>query len=438
MFPEFFVYNATFQGVEPSISINPLPIMKKTLLLLLAAAFCLASCDKTNPEEEKPNPIGKTTFTPIQLNAIEIGQVGSDNAFAIDLLQRTNTSDKDLCLSPLSVSLALGMVYNGAQGDTRSGIETALHRNDPAIADLNAYYAKISEGLLTADSKSILHLANSIWTRQGFNVLPTFYEINRKYYGATAQSLDFGSAQALKQINQWCNENTKGKIPTILSDIPSDAIMYLLNAVYFKSVWSTPFKTSATSPDTFTPLTGGGRQVQFMSQTENLGYFEDESVQVVELPYGNGAFNLLVALPRTGTVNDLIATLSPAQWSSWISGLAPSGVAVKLPKFTLEYDNLLNEMLKEMGMADAFDASRADFTSITPAGGIFISKVLHKTYFNLDEAGVEAAAVTAIGMELTSPGPGFGPIPFVADHPFLFAITEKSTGVILFIGAWGK
>lgn len=401
--------------------------------IALCAAFAGILCVTISCSDSKNiSPVVKP-YEPIVLNASQTQQVAADNSFAFDLFKTINQSESDnnYFISPLSISLSLGMTYNGAAGATKTAIETALRRNGFSADDINAYYKKIVDGLLAADPTTQLKVANSIWTRKDFSVLQSFYGVNAAYYGAKVQSLDFSQPSSKDIINNWCSQNTNGKIPSIIDQVPDGVIMYLINAVYFKGIWKSQFKASDTFNGNFAAATGSV-PAKYMKQEQTFNYFANDSVQCAELPYGNGAFSMVVVLPTSKYSVDQIANkLNPSTWNRWLSGMQSLKLHIELPKFKLSYNTLLNEPLAQMGMGVAFSNS-ADFSKIERTGGLKISRVLHNTFVAVDEEGTEAAAVTAVEIGNTAANPTV--TPFIVNRPFLFFIKEKSTGTILFMG----
>jgi serpin B len=281
----------------------------------------------------------------------------------------------------------------------------------------------------------LLEIANSIWYRQGLTVLQEFVTTNQQYYDARVSSLDFDDAGAPGVINGWVSDKTQDKIKKIVEEIKPLTVMYLINAIYFKGIWQTEFKKENTSDGPFYLNTGSPVAVPVMKQTTTLRYTSNDLFSMAELPYGQGNFSMLVMLPQTGLSPDnIVSELTPGNWDTWMGELTERNVDLKLPKFMFEYKNELNKELEAMGMGIAFSDGLADFSKISGIGELFISKVLHKSFVEVNEEGTEAAAVTAVEIEFTSVEPEPQVTEFHVDRPFLFAIRETSTGTILFIG----
>ena len=369
------------------------------------------------------------------LNAFEKQLVQSGNEFGLKLFRQINESeqDKDIFISPLSVSMALGMTLNGANGSTFDAMKSTLALEELDQTQINESYKSLIELLSQLDPKVAFSLANSIWYRQEFPVEQDFVDVNQSYFDAVVSKLDFRSPDAVQTINRWVDDKTKGKIDKIVDQITDENVMFLINAIYFKGTWTYEFDKDKTKDDQFTVSTGSTVPVKMMVQEGSFNYFENEDLQAVDLPYGDGDFSMLVVLPRGGTTTDaIINQLSDVKWSEWIGGLATQRGKLEMPRFTLEYKLSLNDVLKSLGMSIAFDPQQANFSKISKDAELFISDVLHKTFVEVNEEGTEAAAVTSVTISVTSIGGGG----FVmrVDRPFLFFIRENRSGTILFMG----
>lgn len=397
--------------------------------VLVALFMFVCSCEK--------DPVAKVEDAkPLALKVELQKRVNQDNAFAFDLLKQTIEDSKqaNVTVSPLSVSIALGMTRNGAAATTKTEMETALKMSGLTDEQINEYYKVMQTGLPGIDPTTKLAIANSIWYDKDFSVKPGFLNVNKDNFNAYVKQIDFTQTWAKDTINNWCAAKTNGLIPTILDEIPYDALMYLVNAVYFKGIWCRKFDKKNTTESTFTNELGNYTKVNMMHKQDTFGYASDDKAQYVDLTYGNKAFSMTLIVPEYGyTVSELLKTLTVEKWNAMIANLQQREIILHLPRFKSENKFVLNNPLINMGMPTAFTAN-ADFSNIANTG-LMISKVLHKTYIAVDEDGTEAAAVTAVEMIKTS----MPVLPEVrADRPFLFAIREKSTGVILFIGKMGN
>ena len=372
-----------------------------------------------------------------QLTLAEKGLVGSDNKFGFKLFKEIvkEEENKNVFISPLSVSMALGMTYNGANGSTQEAMQRALELSGLTLQEVNESYKSLIELLTNLDPKVKFQIANSIWYREIFPIEDEFIEINKTYFDAEVSGLDFSAPNASNIINGWVNEKTNGKIEKIVDDVIHPlTMMFLINAIYFKGTWTYEFDEGQTRDDMFTLPNGSKKPCKMMSQENEFQYFENDNFQAIDLPYGDGDFRMTIFLPRREKdVDFLVALLNQENWNLWINSFYKQELTLQLPKFTLEYEIKLNDVLKALGMEVAFDSSQADFTKMYKeeevGANLYISKVKHKTYVEVNEEGTEAAAVTSVEMRLESAG-----VWMRVDRPFIFAIRENHSGTILFIG----
>jgi serpin B len=407
----------------------------KNLIITFVACCIFASCTtKDDPKIEIP-----VDAKSIILSANSAKRVSQDNEFAFDLFKKTLTTSKEtnVFISPLSVSIALGMAWNGANGQTRTEMETALKMSGMTVSDINEYYKVMQSTLPSIDPTTKLNIANSLWYRTGFPVKTSFLKVNTDYFNAYVKEMDFSKAWAVDTINNWCSAKTNKMIPSVLTEIPSEIVMYLVNAVYFKGIWRKKFDKANTKEANFTNELGNTMKVNMMYQKDTFAYKSDAYAQYLDMPYGNKAFSMTVILPADGkTTSDVLASLTMEKWNSIISYMPTSEVEVYLPRFSNKNNLSLIPPLQSMGMNLAF-SDNADFTNIADAN-LLISSIKHVTNIEVTEQGTEAAAVTIIGVGVTSM-PIKPPTPvFNVNKPFLYVIREKSTGVILFIGKMGK
>ena|ERR1700754_3584442 len=397
---------------------------KTAALLSILLLLFITSCKKGDIE-----PTGKD----LDLTATELQKVASDNAFTIKLFKTAlsdNPEGKNLFMSPLSVSMAIAMTSNGSNGQTLSAIRNTMNFNGYTEDQVNTYYHKLITQLPELDPKATLNIANSIWYKNTFTPIPAFLQTNTTNYNAKIQSVDFSLAATPNLINSWVNEQTKGKITQIVEQIPSDVVMYLINAIYFKSSWKDRFDPAKTKKSTFHLSAGGTVQADFMNNDIDCNGGSTTNAIVLELPYGNNKYSMVLVAPNAGiSVNDYVAGIDSAKWNALTSTLSKTHATVSLPKFKFSYDITLNNILSNLGMANAF-SNTADFTRINAAGGLQITEVKHKAYVDVNEDGTEAAAVTSVSVGLTAVSPHV----FTFDRPFLFAIREIKTGLVLFTG----
>jgi len=372
-------------------------------------------------------------------NDVDSRLVSANTTFGFKLFAEAAKQDagKNIFISPSSVGLALAMTYNGAVGETKQGMERALEIHGMSHLELNRAYAQLKAALEGADPKVQLNIANSLWGRKGISFNPDFIQRNKQFYGADVTALDFNDPSAPATINSWVAEKTKGKIDKIVDRIDAQAILFLINAIYFKGTWAAEFDKAKTREDQFT--TGGGNQKRhpMMHQSGKYRYYENKDFQAVNLPYGGGRVSMYIFLPaqRAG-LDALQRSLTAANWDTWMKEFAETQGEIALPRFKVEYEIELNDALKALGIGIAFDPNRADFSGIVQGSvKAFISGVKHKTFAEVNEEGTEAAAVTSVEMRATSAMRPEKTFRMIVDHPFFCAIRDNKTGTLLFMGS---
>lgn len=410
-------------------------IMKSSASIILVL-FLLIACS-CNTTSEDPNPENI-----IELDEKSAELIAADNAFGFELFKNiredvhNESEDENIMISPLSVSLALAMAYNGADNNTKAEMEDAMKLNGLTTEQINGTYKSLIAALQSLDEDVVFEIANAIYYMDGFPVKQSFLNINSVYYDAEVSALDFNNAaETLNTINSWVADKTHDKITKILDSLSADARMVLLNAIYFFGTWTVEFDENKTTMRPFKYANGSTAEVETMQKEDELYYTSNDLFSAIKLPYGTGQYNMVVMLPK-GEKNsgDVINALNTENWNLWNEQFdIRNNVLVNMPRFKFEFKSELNEMLKLMGMKDAFSPASANFSKISEID-LFISSVVHKTYIDVNETGTEAAAVTAIVFEVTSADPGANKTYFTVDKPFVFAITEKDTGAILFIG----
>ncbi|MGZ3756208.1 MAG: serpin family protein [Mucilaginibacter sp.] len=399
--------------------------MKKQIRILSIAFIVVlsASCKKDSSSINA----GKN----LVLTAEQQQMVIANNVFNFKLFNTIaagNTGNANLLLSPFSVSIAMAMTNNGSKGDTYNAINTAMNFTGFTSAQLNPYYNNLITNLPQLDPHTSLQIANSIWYGQSISVVPQFLQTNTNYYNALVQSLDFNNPASVNTINNWVNSQTKGKIPTIVNQIPSNVVMYLINAIYFKSTWANRFDATQTNKQTFYLADNTQVQTDFMNGKISYNAYSDTTASVFELPYSNNKYSMVIAMPGYGkSVASLAATIDQVKWQQWMSKLSPVTGQISMPKFSFSYDVLLNNALITLGMGNAF-TSAADFGNISTTEPLQITAVNHKTFIEVDENGTTAAAATSVVIGTTAA------LPPTINHPFIFAIREMSSGLILFTG----
>ena len=374
----------------------------------------------------------------INLSTKQKQVISGSNAFGFAFFNKViaiSGSDANLMVSPLSVSMALGMTRNGAAGNTLEAMTGTLGFSGLTDTEINESYKYILGTFGTLDPKVKLQVANSIWYRNTFSVEQAFVLANQQYFDAVVTPLDFSSPTAVDMINAWVNEKTNSLIPTIIDGIPGNAVMYLINAVYFKGQCKYQFETKNTTERPFHLYDGTELQVPAMVQHATFPYYKGTGFEAIELPYNQGNYAMTILLPDAGkTVGDVTTLLTRENWNNWGTLFSDRDIQLQLPKFRYAYEEKnMKPILTAMGMGLAFNPDSADFTRINAGGNLYISGVKHKTYIETNEEGSEAAAVTSVEIGVTSVGPD-QPYSFTINRPFVYFISEKSTGTILFIG----
>ena len=401
--------------------------MSRPIALTCAILVAISAC------ASDPVAPGTISALPRPLTDAEAFVGSAGNRFSFDLLRQVNLAqqDENVFLSPLSASMALGMTLNGAAGATADEMRRALGFGEVSEQSINDGYRGLIGLLRGLDRSTDVRVANAIFHRHDYPFEQSFLETGRRYFDAEVRGLDFAAPATLGTINDWVSRGTNGKIPTILDRITPNEVMFLINAVYFKGSWRSRFDPRATADAEFRTIDGSSQPMKLMYQkTANLRYLETADFQAVDLLYGNSAYAMTVLLPKPETnVNALVASLSDAAWAEWSQGFEEQEVELYLPKLKLEYERTLNEDLQALGMRLAFDG--ADFSRMSPRGrGLEISYVKQKTFVDIHEEGPEAAAATVVAViERALPSSVMR-----VDRPFLFAIRERFSGTILFVG----
>ncbi len=273
-----------------------------------------------------------------------------------------------------------------------------------------------------------------MWIDNNFHVKEDFIKLNKSFYDAEVQNLDFNNPNSVNIINNWVSDKTQEKIPTIINDISSSMVMYAINALYFKSDWKYTFDPEDTALKSFYINSNSTKEVEMMHMTQDLSFLKNDLFSSVLLPYKNDKYNMMILLPNLDkSIEEVVSVIDEKHWSDWLNQFTREKVSLGLPKFTFSYKKMFNKALQNLGLEIAF-TDQADFSGISDTGTL-ISFVLQKTYIEVNEQGTEAAAVTAVGIGTTSIGLEYQ---FILNRPFLFLITEKTTNAISFIGKVGK
>ena len=396
--------------------------LKKTLLALATMMMALAAQAQDYQEPKS-----------IQLTAEERTLVESSVDFSFRLFKKTR-GEINQVISPLSVTYALGMLNNGAAGVTRQEICQTLGFGDTGAEGINAFCRKMLTEMPELDEQTKVMISNAIFLNQPRYFLPEFLEIAHNYYDAETQTRDFADGETMGVINQWASDHTMGKIDKILDETTfnPDAASYLLNAVYFKGGWMLKFDKEETKDEVF----NGKETVPMMHMINHMPYMENDDYQALVLPYGYGAYNMTVLLPRENrSIENVLATLDANTWLGNLRYIASANVDVKLPHMDITTNVDLVETMKALGMPSAFDPLEADIPGCYDIRQC-ISKMFQTAKIKMDEEGTEAAAVTVIETPDAIGSHDHTLYEFHADRPFLYILSEESTGAILFIGQY--
>lgn len=400
----------------------------RALVLGGSAALALTACSQaTGPGAGEP-----ITELPRELSVGERAVIDASNVFGLELFGAVVAEDvrPNIVLSPLSATMALGMTLNGADGTTFDDMRSTLAFGGLTQEEINGSYRDLIDLLTDLDPRVRFEIANAIWAREGVPFHDAFFQAVRAAFDARVEARDFDDPATVDVINDWVSESTDGLIPSIVESLGPDLVMLLINAIYFDGAWTLQFDPDDTRPQPFTRPDGSTVDVEMMTLRDvRLPMGGGADYTAVELPYGGEAFSMVVLVPTHGkTARELVAGLSAGGWTGVVDGLSPGSLgALGLPKLELGYDVLLNDALDAMGMGVAFTPG-ADFSRLSPLSTC-LSFVRQKTFVEVDERGTRAAAVTAVGTVVTSAPPSL-----IVDRPFVFALRERLSGTILFIG----
>lgn len=410
--------------------------LQNIIITAAIAVLALPACEPAEPQHE-PMPIKPLELTKVQDDMVSVG-----NSFAFRLMEAVSNDKefegKDFMASPLSISFVLGALNNGASGQTSEEILSAIGFEGSTANDINEYSRTILQGCPGVDNLVDVRIANAVMLKEGFETKRGFSNALSDYYDAYVRSMKFDS-NAVEAINSWCDEHTEGMIPEIIEEIPEEACMFALNAIYFKGEWASRFEKKDTRKETFTNIDGSSSKVQMMNKEDWFGHTSNDIWATVRLPYGNGSYSMYVLLPHEGkSIDDVIEALDGDTWETTRNRMYGRKVNLKLPAFETETRLNLIETMKTLGMKKAFDPEQAEFDEMlaNTSGNLFLGILLQKTKITVNEEGTEAAGVTMGGMLITGFGPPEEPeiINFHADRPFIYLIQENSSNAIFFIG----
>lgn len=417
-------------------------------LAIPVCVFALVTSSQSQAETNRDGIVAAADQLAVQGGSSNVDLISANNAFGIDLLKeniklaKNTDGSQNIVIGPTSVSLALAMTANGADGQTKDDMLNSLKYGKFSLAQINESNKSLIASLVSVDPAVILSSANALWANKEITFLPSFLDTCSTIYGAKISVLDFSLPETVVTINKWFVDQTKGKISSMVDKLDPMEILLLTNATYFKGTWSVPFDKQATQPGSFTTSAGKAITVPMMSRSGHFNYLKGSGFAAVELPYGTKRMSMYVFLPDQGTTNKpleaFIAQLNGQNWSTWMNAFRSKPGSLALPKFKATYETNLRDALSALGMACAFDPNCANFKKMCDVKlPVSIGKVIHKTILEVDEKGTEAAASTSVHMMMTAAAPGGDHFDMVVDHPFVIAIRDNETGTILFLATVG-
>ncbi len=428
----------------------------KTLLTLPLLTANLWACqskgvqEPAQPGQPPGQPVGlKVLSAPstAELDALRNSDLPTANTrFALDFFSEllTETPDDNIFVSPLSLSIALSMLYQGASGETRQEIMQTLRYTGLTKKDINTGNLTLRKRLQNQGSGVTVQIANALWGKADVTFASGFLNRNQNFYDARLESLNFGTAAAVARINQWASDNTNGLIPKVVQQIDPMTILILMNAIYFKGDWSEPFQAQQTQSRPFNKADGTTQKHPMMRRSDFFRYTSNSETgfEAVSLPYGESEdVEMILFLPHTDkTLANLQTQLTPENWQNWLSSLRPRMGRVTLPRFKLKTERPLNKTLSRLGMVKAFSEAEAEFENLLESSPLkaFVSSVKQDAFIDVNEEGTEAAAVTAVTVGTTSVQIPQEPFDMVLDRPFMYAIYDRPTESLLFMGALNK
>jgi serpin B len=401
----------------------------KIFLTIIVSVILFSNCSKFDTENSKTNK---------DLVAVKSAIVDANNIFALNIFKSVCANDSlstNVFISPMSIYYALSLTGMGARSETFNAFQATLGQEGFDRQTMLDAIAGLYNDIIPADNKVTVEIANSIWPKEGFPINQGYIDTARLYFKADVQNLDYSSPDAVNILNNWIEEKTHGKIQKMLSELPSDVVMALVNAIYFKGDWKYQFDDTSNYSGSFLKEDGSQEEVTYMKQRADFNYTENSMFSSIKMPYVDSNYCMVILLPNAGkTTGDILAQLNDENWSDWMNSYSYQKVNVAFPKFKYSYGTReLNQELKDMGLSVAF-SDMADFSGITDRS-VKIDQVLHKAFIEVNEKGSEAAAATVVTIIETTAGPGENKEKyFEANHPFVFTICEKKSNSILFIG----
>lgn len=409
--------------------------MKATKYMLVAAIGIVAfGCSNDEPsvvEPVKSEPI-VISMTPVETKAVECS---SD--FGLRLFREVCASEEgqgeNVFMSPLSASVCLSMLANGATGETQQELLRLLGVDDgqPGLDALNSINSRLAAALPITDAQTRLLMANSVWVKDGIDIKDSFREMMESVYQATIKNAPLDTPEGIAQVNRWASDKTSGMIPSVMNQ-NDNVDVALINALYFKGEWTSKFSESNTDSDYFTREDGIKYKVKMMKSEETLGYTVNEYFRIVSKPFGNKAYSMFFLLPVDGSLSEALTALTTENWRNWISEMGSEDIKLKVPRYKLECGYDLIPVIKGLGCTKVFTPD-AELDGMLSVENEMVDVLRQKTAIEVNEEGARAAAATIVGVVESSAGP-LKHGEFYLDRPFAFMITEQSTGAIVFAG----
>jgi serpin B len=399
--------------------------VRKTALFSTVLSIILISCSKTTDNNYPLDPV------PINLTAEQTSLINSENGFAFDIFKKVlenSPESENVIISPLSISCALSMTLNGANGATRDSMLKALRVGNLTPETINTSWRDLSTALLNVDKRVLISIANSVWSEKNFEVKIPFRNVLTEYYDAESNSFDITNPLAYQDINTWIEDKTNGLIKNMLNGLEDNTVMLLVNAIYFKGKWKSQFDKANTSDGTFYKADGTAIQVPMMKKIAAYKTFYGKGFVIAEFPYGQGNFVMDVILPDSQNgIDGITSVLNEDVFKGYIDQLYEYKIDLSFPRFKYGFKQELNGILASMGMEIAF-TDNADFSNISDLK-LLINRVIHQAFIETNEEGTEAAAATIVDVGTTSM-----PLSVHIDRAFLYLIRETTTNSILFMG----
>lgn len=409
----------------------------KKLFTLLLIGIIIGGCSDNITDSNNSSSIQQYAQSDDFARNVGENLTSANLRFAIKSFQKLvdlEPSNSNIFFSPLSLSIALAMTYNGAQGQTYEAMRNTLEFQDMELLEVNRQFSNLIQSLENCDVDAILELANSIWIHNTYPVKPNFIQRNQDYFFSEVANLDFRASEAIDIINGWVEEQTNGQITEMITNIDPLEVMFLINALYFLADWTYQFDSGNTKAGCFYLLDGTDKDVAMMKNPgSHYTYYEDENCTAVRMPYGRDVLAMYVFLPYPDNhIDDFINGLNATDYDTWMNAFQRNNTAIlKIPQFRMDYGKELSDVLRVLGMGIAFSGG-ANFHGISDEL-LLISRVIQKTFVYVHEEGTEAAAATLVGLMC-----GAGPSPpinsFIVNRPFFFVIQDDRSGTILFMG----